>query len=449
MKKKILFLSDIHLGKSRSSEKMYLTWDDVFIFENFVEHIIKDEVFLIVDCGDFFDEKIIKNEILKYIHLKIISKLRNNGIGYIVIAGNHDTYDDINKVSSMEDLNYYKSQNITVIDTFSAYNGFNKYIMDHTFRKAFYGENVWFKENVEPILNKYQIGFSFFPYNYPSTMKSIYYAHKYNINTQDEKWPSVKRGITFENLQTMISEIQESNIGFLESCEVKFQVGHYPLYGCKARYKSNEDSGEFKFTNSMVMGDKYNYCIYGHYHKPQKAFNSDNVFHIGSFNFVKFDEEKDEKRYMEYNCETKEMKSISLTGEEFSIRLIKNIEIEIPKGCESVNSHIIEKIKEVVNKETKYKIKIKGYKSDVNKVNYSIIYESIINDVFFVSFEIDVLFEDQTEINKNEQISSISLTAMWEEFTKKYKKNPDIEDLALKGLNAMQKAKENQKIIED
>jgi len=231
MKKKIIFVSDVHLGKGRSSEKMYLTWDDVFMFEKFVDHIISDsEVFLIVDCGDFFDEKIIKNEILKYIHLKIIHKLRKNNVGYISIAGNHDTYDDITKVSSMEDLNYYKSQNVTVINTFSAYNGVTHKYLEHSNSPILYDDNVWFEENINPILEKYKVGFSYFPYNHPSLMKNIYYAYKKNINIDDEEWTSIKRGITFENLQETISEIQEENISFLSDCDIKFQIGHYALY---------------------------------------------------------------------------------------------------------------------------------------------------------------------------------------------------------------------------
>lgn len=453
---KIAIISDVHLGSNHPSAKNvgpdgihYLTWDEIYQFEKFIDHIItQGDIFLILDCGDFFDNKAIKNEILKYFHTNIVAKLRNAKIGLIISVGNHDAYDDYNRVSSIEDLDYYKTQNCIIVRKFGylTKNGFGWHdnMKDNKI-------NAWYNKYIIPKFEQYNVGISFFPYAHRGVMKDIYYRHLYKI--PDNDWITTRRTVNDALLQNMIIDFNKKNVEILKDCSIKLEIGHYGLDGCKKSFHDTTNRvelGEFKFNNDMTLPNQYDYCFFGHYHHGQEAF-AKNVFHVGSFNYNNLGELNDNKQYILLNCDNKKIEFVStVNNEDFSVRKVKKLYIDVPINHANPTEYVIDEIKQKVEKEVKYKIIFKGMKADLNRINIADTYDAVIDDLFYVIFDSEPIIDQQIERNEvKKKLNVLDLEYMWNEYILKYQENPNFNKIKDFGLKALHKAKDNIQIKND
>ncbi|MHA1228185.1 MAG: metallophosphoesterase family protein, partial [Candidatus Hodarchaeales archaeon] len=108
---KILFVSDIHLGIKYS----YLidlqtgisqrTMDFVLALERVVNYAIENEIDIFVICGDLFDRITIGPTLLRIVREKIWKPLIKSQIPVILIGGNHDTPQNLEKGTPFGELN--------------------------------------------------------------------------------------------------------------------------------------------------------------------------------------------------------------------------------------------------------------------------------------------------------------------------------------------------------
>lgn len=451
-----MIISDVHLGSNHPSAKQvnkdgipFLSWDETYQFERFIKYVIKrGDIFLIIDCGDFFDNKAIRNEILKYIHTNIIALLRNAKIGFISITGNHDCYDDHNRVSSMEDLDYYRTQNCIVVRKFSCLTAEGFTWHDGSSENKI---NAWYDKYIIPKLKEYNIGFSFFPYTHRGIMKDVYFKHINNIS--DTKWSDTRKTINDAMLQQMIIDINTKNASILSKCTTKFEIGHYGLDGCKksaidTQYKV--ETGEFKFNYEMTAPNQYDYCFFGHYHHGQEAF-AKNVMHVGSFNYYTFGELEDNKRYIIYDFDKKSIEYVStINNPDFSIRKSSKLNIDIPANHGNPTEFVIQEIKKNKDAEGRFKIVMKGLKSDLNRIKTGEINDAIAEDVFYAVFDSEPIIEQQVETNQiNKKLDVLDLEYMWNDYIAKHQQDVNFAKIKEFGLNALHKAKESIKIKDE
>ncbi len=85
----ILHTSDTHLGASKPSKLRDRELDFYEVFDEVVEIAIKEGVDAVIHCGDLFDDARPNPQTYYYV-FKSLKKLREVGIEFLVIAGQHD-----------------------------------------------------------------------------------------------------------------------------------------------------------------------------------------------------------------------------------------------------------------------------------------------------------------------------------------------------------------------
>ncbi|MEM3948744.1 MAG: DNA repair exonuclease [Zestosphaera sp.] len=85
----LLHVADTHLGSSRPSGLRARELDFYDVFDEVIEIAIKEGVDAVLHCGDLFDEPRPSPQAYSYA-VKSLKKLRDSGIDFLVIAGQHD-----------------------------------------------------------------------------------------------------------------------------------------------------------------------------------------------------------------------------------------------------------------------------------------------------------------------------------------------------------------------
>ncbi|MEM0106356.1 MAG: DNA repair exonuclease, partial [Zestosphaera sp.] len=85
----LLHVADTHLGSSRPSGLRERELDFYDVFDEVIEIAIKEGVDAVLHCGDLFDEPRPSPQAYSYA-VKSLKKLRDSGIDFLVIAGQHD-----------------------------------------------------------------------------------------------------------------------------------------------------------------------------------------------------------------------------------------------------------------------------------------------------------------------------------------------------------------------
>lgn len=85
----LLHVSDTHLGSNRPYKLRERELDFYEVFDEVVEVAVREGVDAVLHCGDFFDEPR-PNPQTYYYAFKSLKKLRDAGIEFLVVAGQHD-----------------------------------------------------------------------------------------------------------------------------------------------------------------------------------------------------------------------------------------------------------------------------------------------------------------------------------------------------------------------
>ncbi len=85
----LLHVSDTHLGSSRPGRLRERELDFYEVFDEVTDIAIKERVDAVLHCGDFFDEFRPNPQAYLYA-FRSLRKLKNEGIEFLVIAGQHD-----------------------------------------------------------------------------------------------------------------------------------------------------------------------------------------------------------------------------------------------------------------------------------------------------------------------------------------------------------------------
>ncbi len=85
----LLHVSDTHLGSSKPGKLRERELDFYEVFDEVIEIAVKERVDAVLHCGDLFDDPRPNPQTYLYA-FKSLKKLRDNGIGFLVIAGQHD-----------------------------------------------------------------------------------------------------------------------------------------------------------------------------------------------------------------------------------------------------------------------------------------------------------------------------------------------------------------------
>lgn len=116
---KIAIITDIHFGK-RNDSPIILNAQKRFFREIFFPFLEKEEISCVVNLGDTFDrQKYTNNETLSIANKEFFQPIRQKGLDYIGIVGNHDkpfkNTNAINTLSIIPDLEHFIEPEIVEI----------------------------------------------------------------------------------------------------------------------------------------------------------------------------------------------------------------------------------------------------------------------------------------------------------------------------------------------
>ena len=307
---KILFVSDIHIG-IRYSFRVDLrtgisdrTLDFINALTRVVDYAIKKEIDVFVISGDLFDRVTIGPTLLRLVREKIWIKLIERQIPVILVGGNHDSPQMIEKGSPFGEITLMPNS-IAV-------------------RKP-----QIFKVNAQH--SKEEIGFVLLPYM--TATQAVAYVEK----VMEEE---IERESHMVRSQELYREIVKRYVKRLDT-DIKIIIGHFFVESSKIGIIPYPDQlpHEFIFKKDMLPLDKVDLAVFGHIHTPQTLCD-DKILIPGSLERVDFGETDEDKGFHIFDTKDKSLVFISNNPR----KLIKNY-IEVLEGTENPTDYILKIIK--------------------------------------------------------------------------------------------------------
>ena len=303
---KILFVSDIHIG-IRYSFRIDLrtgisdrTLDFIDALARVVDYAIKEEIDIFVISGDLYDRVTIGPTLLRLVREKIWKPLINSRIPVILVGGNHDSPQMIEKGSPFGE--------VTLIPNSIAVRKPQIY-------------------KVNALHSKEEIGFILLPYM--TATQAVTYVEdvmKEEINKEEHMARS----------QELYREIVTRYISRLDT-KTKIIVGHFFVEDSKIGNfpYPNQLLHEFIFKKDMLPLDKVDLAVFGHIHTPQTLCN-DKVLVPGSLERVDFGEIDENKGFYIFDTMDNSLKFISSNA-----RKLMKLYIEVPERTEKPTDYIL------------------------------------------------------------------------------------------------------------
>ncbi len=306
---KILFVSDVHIGirysyridfKTGLSER---TLDFVEALARVVESAIANQIDIFVICGDLFDRVHIGPTLLRVVRDRIWKPLIKHEIPLVLIGGNHDTPQIIEKGTPFGEASLVPES-----------------VVERT-------------PQVKIVKGKYskeEIGFVLLPYM--SATQAITYAEKY-FGEKIQREQYMIRG------QEFFKAIIENLVNRLNT-KTKVIVGHFYIQGSKIGIIPFPDQlpHEFIIKKEMLPLANIDIAVFGHIHTPQTLFN-EKVIIPGSLEQVDFGESNEDKGFYLFDTKTSTLEFISN-----SPRQLRKHDLTIPNEIENPTEYIISHI---------------------------------------------------------------------------------------------------------
>lgn len=303
---KILFVSDIHIG-IRYSFRVDLrtgisdrTLDFINALARVVDYAINEEIDIFVISGDLYDRVTIGPTLLRLVRDKIWKPLINSRIPVILVGGNHDSPQMIEKGSPFGE--------VTLIPNSTAVRKPQIY-------------------KVNALHSKEEIGFILLPYM--TATQAVTYVE--NVMKEEiEKEEHMARS------QELYREIVNRYVSRLDT-KIKIIVGHFFVESSKIGIIPYPDQlpHEFIFKRDMLPLDQVDLAVFGHIHTPQTLCD-EKVLIPGSLERVDFGEIDEDKGFYIFDTIQESLKFISNNPR----RLVK-LYIEVSEVTEKPTDYIL------------------------------------------------------------------------------------------------------------
>ncbi|MHA1214765.1 MAG: metallophosphoesterase family protein [Candidatus Hodarchaeales archaeon] len=402
---KILFVSDIHLGIKYS----YLidlqtgisqrTMDFVLALERVVNYAIENEIDIFVICGDLFDRITIGPTLLRIVREKIWKPLIKSQIPVILIGGNHDTPQNLEKGTPFGELNL---------------------IPDWTIARTPKSYTIKAKNTGE------EIGFILIPYM--TATQAVVYVEKL-VGHEIEKEKQLAEA------QILFKDWIESQVRNLKT-NTKIIVGHSFVQGSAIGVIPYPDQlpHEFQFNKKMLALDKINLAVFGHIHTHQELYNN-KVIVPGSLERVDFGELKEDKGFYVYDTGSGSFEFHSNNPR----KLLKHM-IEVSDQVDNPTEFILTKLPEkdlLKGSILRLEIKISAY----NKKNVRL--KELGKFLETNTFHHDVIWDTSEEAKDVKVLSELVLdprTLFIEYVNERFKNYSQLKGLREKGLEILEEA---------
>ncbi len=399
---KILFVSDVHIG-IRYSYRVNLrtgisdrTLDFVNALARVVDLAIKERVDIFVISGDLYDRVTVGPTLLRQVREKIWQPLIKSQIPIILIGGNHDSPQIIEKGSPFGE--------ISIIPNSIAVRRPQSY-------------------KVKGLHSGEEVGFILLPYM-TATQTVTYVEEILGEKIDREQQMILSQMLIRDQIQKEVEQLDT---------EVKIIVGHFFVQGSKIGIIPYPDQlpHEFIFKKDMLPLDQIDLAVFGHIHTTQKLFNG-KVLVPGSLERVDFGETKEDKGFYIYETSNKDLKFISNNP-----RPLTRKYIEVHPETTNPTEYIISRFpKEIAGAIVRIDIKISSL------LKKQVIIRKIHEILDTKAFHYEITW-DTSEIEREFVLPKFTLDplVLFSEYvSEKHKDYPYLEELRTKGLEILNEA---------
>ncbi|UCG03238.1 MAG: exonuclease subunit SbcD [Candidatus Heimdallarchaeota archaeon] len=306
---RILFASDVHIGirypylvnlRTGISQR---TMDFIDALARVVDYAIQEQIDIFVICGDLYDRVTIGPTLLRQVREKIWQPLIENRIPIVLVGGNHDSpqilekgspFGEISIIPNSYAVRYPQSQKVKARNT---------------------GE---------------EIGFVLLPYM--TATQAVAYA-------EEQIEEEIERGQHLLRSQQLFRDWINHEVNQLDT-KVKFIVGHFFVEGSRIGILPYPDQlpHEFKFKRDMLPLEDIDLAVFGHVHTNQVLLNG-KLLVPGSLERVDFGETTEDKGFYVYDTETKKLEFLSNNP-----RALVRKFIEVPSETQNPTEFILERL---------------------------------------------------------------------------------------------------------
>ncbi|MFX0120791.1 MAG: exonuclease SbcCD subunit D [Candidatus Hodarchaeota archaeon] len=300
---KILFVSDVHIG-IRYSYRVNLrtgisdrTMDFVEALARVVKYAIDEQIDIFVICGDLYDRVTIGQTLLQKVRERIWQPLLAHKIPIVLVGGNHDSPQIIEKGSPIGEVEIIPSS---------------------------YAVRWPQTQKVKARNTGEEIGFVLLPYM--TATQAVVYA-------EEQVGEEIDRNQYMIRSQQLFRDWIKHEVDQLDT-NVKFIVGHFYVEGSKIGIIPYPDQlpHEFKFKEDMLPLEQVDLAVFGHIHTAQIRGK---LLVPGSLERVDFGEVKEDKGFYVYDTKTKKIDFFSNNP-----RTLIREYIEVPKETQNPTDFI-------------------------------------------------------------------------------------------------------------
>ena len=398
---KILFVSDIHIGirysyrvdlKTGLSER---TVDFIKALERTVDFAIKEKIDIFVICGDLYDRVTIGPTLLRQVRERIWQKLLEHKIPIILIGGNHDSPQIIEKGSPYGEISIIP--NSIAVRTPQI----------HKMKLNDVGE---------------EIGFILLPYLTAS--QAVEYVEK----VMGEE---IERGQFLVRSQELFKEWIKRQVKSINT-DIIIIVGHFYVKGSKIGVIPYPEQlpHEFVFKKEMIPLSDIDLAVFGHIHTHQII--DEKIVIPGSLERVDFGEIDEDKGFIIFDTTTKEISFYSNNP-----RMLVKKTIMVPNNIENPTDYVISQLPQNIDEAVvRIEIKISTH------LKTKIITPKLHKPLEEKSFHYEIMWDTSERIKESIMPELIlDPRVLFSEFVTETCKNfPHFEELKQKGLEILDKS---------
>ncbi|MFX0122427.1 MAG: exonuclease SbcCD subunit D [Candidatus Hodarchaeota archaeon] len=310
---RILFVSDVHIGirypylvnlRTGISQR---TMDFIDALARVVDYAIQEQIDIFVICGDLYDRVTIGPTLLRQVREKIWQPLIENRIPIVLVGGNHDSPQILEKGSPFGEISIIPNS---------------------------YAVRYPQSQKVKAHITGEEIGFVLLPYM--TATQAVAYA-------EEQIEEEIERGQHMLRSQQLFRDWIKHEVNQLDT-KIKFIIGHFYVEGSRIRYIPYPDQlpHEFKFKKDMLPLENVDLAVFGHVHTNQVLLNG-KLLVPGSLERVDFGETTEDKGFYVYDTGTKKLEFVS-NNPRALVRKFIEVPSETPDPTEFILKHLPQKM---------------------------------------------------------------------------------------------------------
>ncbi|MHA2303952.1 MAG: metallophosphoesterase family protein [Candidatus Hodarchaeales archaeon] len=400
---KILFVSDVHIG-IRYSYRVDLrtgisarTLDFIDALSRVVNYAIENKIDIFVISGDLFDRVTVGPTLLRLVREKIWIPLIKSKIPIILVGGNHDSPQIVEKGSPFGEISIIP--NSIAVRTPQIHEINTKYTEE-------------------------RIGFVLLPYM--TATQAVSYVEKV-MEEEIEREDQMKRS------QELFRDLVKRYVERLDT-EIKILVGHFYVQGSRIGIIPYPDQlpHEFVFKRDMIPLNKLDLAVFGHIHTSQRMFDN-KLLVPGSLERVDFGETKEDKGFYIFDTS-----SLSLDFISNNPRPLIKLVIKVPKRTENPTDYIIKHISQNNINDAILRIYIRISSELKERIILRRIHPILEETTFHYEIDWDTSEKEREIILPQLILDPLALFSSF--ISEKYKDYPYLKELREKGLEILDEA---------